>query len=91
MTNSLRKGFAPFQNEQDLRSAIESVCAKFGRVTYLDILPAKREPHLHCACFLRLDSVAAESRLRVELQVSNYVGQIHFLVNLDDKWIGPSI
>jgi hypothetical protein len=91
MNVALKNGFPPFPNKQSLRSAIESVCAKFGRVTYLDILPAKREPHLRCACFLRLDSLAAESRLRTELVVSNYdVGQIHFFANVDDEnWTGP--
>ena len=89
MNIALKSGFPPFQNKQSLKAAIQSVCAKFGRVTYLDVLPAKREPHLRCACFLRLDSLAAESRLRTEFVVGNYVGQIQFFADVDEEnWTG---
>lgn len=88
MTDALINGFPPFLHEQSLRSAIKSVCAKFGKVTYLDILPASRTPNLHCACFLRLDSAAAEDKLKLNLHVIQYAGDLHFMADVDERWTG---
>jgi len=71
MNHALRDRFGLFVNEPGLRAAIESVCAQFGRVTFLRIQPATRAPGsgLHCACFLRLaDIIAALVVIRITLQ-----------------------
>ena len=89
MNAALKARFAPFTNEQSLRSAIELVCAEFGSVTYLKILPASRRAGLACACFFRLDSAAAEFELRSRYRVIDFAGDLHFIADVDDKWTGP--
>ena len=89
MNHELRTGFSPFLNQQDLRSAIESVCAKYGKVTHLDILPAQSAAGLQCTCLLRLDSSEAESKLRSKLNVISYGPDLLFFAEVDDKWTGP--
>ena len=91
MTEVLRDGFPLFLNEKSLRSAIESVCAEFGKVKYLKILPAMRGSSFHCACSLRLDSVAAEAALKSRLQVMEYAGEVHFLADVDERWTGRTM
>jgi hypothetical protein len=89
MTKVLRQRYPLFLNEQSLRSAIESVCADFGKVAYLNIFPASRGSGLHCACFLRLNSAAAEAALKSKLHVIEYGGDLHFFAEVDEKWAGP--
>lgn len=91
MTEVLRNRFPLFLNEKTLRSAIESVCADFGKVKYLKILPAMRGAHLRCVCSLRLDSAAAEAALKSRLQVMEYAGEIHFLADVDERWTGRTL
>jgi len=88
--NQALKGseFAPFVDERGLESAIESVCAEFGRVTYLKILPPRRGSGLRCACFLRLNSTAAEAALKSRFALTQYAGTLQFLVEVDDRWTG---
>ena len=88
MNNALRAGFPPFTDEQSLRSAIESVCAKFGKVKSLHILPAARAEGLQCACLLRLDSAAAELALKSSLYVGTFHPDIVFLADVDEEWTG---
>ena len=87
MNKVLKSGFPPFLNEQSLRSAIESVCGKFGRVKSLKILPATRGLNLHCACFLRLDSAAAETALRSKLHVLKFAGDLYFFADVGDSYL----
>jgi hypothetical protein len=91
MHNALEQRFPPFLNEQSLRSAIESVCADFGEVTYLKILPASGGANFHCACFLRLDSAAAEAALKSKLHVIEFAGDLHFFADVNEKWTGPTM
>ena len=92
MTDALRRnGFPLFLNEKSIRSAIESVCADFGKVKYLHILPAMRGSSLHCACSLRLDSAAAHTALKSKLQVMEYAGELHFMAEVDERWTGRTL
>jgi hypothetical protein len=91
MTKALKDGFPPFQDERSLRSAIESVCARFGRVAHLELLPATRRPNLQCACFVRLDSEAAQNALRSKLHVIEFDGTLGFFAELDETWTGPTM
>ena len=88
MNNALKTGFPPFTDEQGLRSAIASVCAKFGSVKSLRILPATREEGLQCACLLRLDSPAAELALKSSLFVGEFHPDIVFMADVDEAWTG---
>lgn len=89
LNNALKNGRPPFRNEQSLRSAIESICAEFGSVTFLEILPAKLGPDLQCACFLRLESVAAQNRLRSKHNLVEIDAKVAFLADVDESWTGP--
>ena len=94
MNTALKNGFPPFQNEPALQLAIESVCAKFGKVETLRIFPASRDPRsggLQCLCLLHLEAAAAQAAFRRELKASKYAGGLAFLADVDDRWIGPGI
>lgn len=91
MNNALKNGFPPFRDEQSLRSAVESVCARFGRVASLKIQAATRAEGagLHCACFLRLDPPAAAATLKSKLDVICFGSDIAFFADVDEHWTGP--
>ncbi|OFW16441.1 MAG: hypothetical protein A3H27_02015 [Acidobacteria bacterium RIFCSPLOWO2_02_FULL_59_13] len=91
MNKALKDGFPPFLNEQSLRSAIESVCAKYGKVTHLRILSVKVGQIRKCSCFLRLDSEAAEGELRSIHDVIRFAGDLHFFADVDERWTGPDM
>ncbi len=91
MNNALKTRFSPFVDERSLQLAIESVCAKFGRVTYLNILPASRRSTLSCTCFLRLDSPTAVKKLKSKLKVIEQAGYLRFDADVDEKWTGPTL
>jgi len=86
---ALRNGFPLFRNERELRSAVESVCAGFGKVVSLTVLPASKAVGLQCTCILRLDSSVAEDRLRARLNVIEYGTDLLFFAAVDDAWTGP--
>jgi hypothetical protein len=89
MNNALKTRYPPFRDEQSLRAAIETICAKFGKVKSLTIVPGTRtsqDPAPHCACFLRLDSAESESALRAELKVFTFGGDIAFFADMDENW-----
>lgn len=88
MNNALRNNFPPFQSEQELRLAVESVCARFGKVKSLKISPASRGIYLQCACVLQLDSAAAEKALRSKLHVLKVAGSLYFFADVSDAWSG---
>jgi hypothetical protein len=91
MNRALKRGFPPFETEQSLRSAIESVCAAFGNVAKLTIYPARRDPGsgLQCPCFLRLNTLQAEAELKSRLKVFEFGDELAFLVDVDEeKWKG---
>ncbi len=92
MNNALKSGFPPFVDEQSLRSAIESVCAQFGRVIYLRIHSATRAPEsgLHCACFLRLEPAEAAIKLKSRLDVIYFCPEIAFFADVDENWAGSA-
>ncbi len=92
MNRALRSGFPPFVNEQGLKSAIESICGRFGKLVALKIFPARREPEagLQCACFLCLDTSEAETELKSKLKVIEFGDELAFFANVDEeKWDGP--
>jgi hypothetical protein len=92
MNDALNNSFPPFPEEQSLRSAIESVCAEFGSVKSLVILPAVRGPkNLQCACFLRLESASAESAMRSKLNVISFDDDLGFFADVDETWAGQTI
>lgn len=94
MNNELKNGFPLFLNEESLRSAIEIVCAKFGRLKYLEILPPARasgSQTLQCICLLRLDSAESEAALMSKLEVVEFGGYLVIFVDVDERWTGTLI
>jgi hypothetical protein len=91
MNSALKNGFPPFLNEQSLRSAIESVCAEFGKVTHLRLVLVHQGPQLQCGCLMRLDSEAAEAALEQKLKVTRVASDLHFFADVDEKWAGSSM
>ena len=91
MNNALKRDFPPFRDEQSLRSAIESICARFGRVKHLDILPASLGSNGDCVCLLRLGSAAAEAKLKSKLHVTEFDGDLQFFADVDPRWTGPTM
>ena len=90
MNNALRINFPLFRNEQELRAAVESVCAEFGMVKSFEVFPASRGIHLHCPCVLQLDSPAAENELRSKLRVLKIAGGLYFFADVSDLWNGST-
>ena len=94
MNNELKKRYPPFLNQESLRSAIDTICAEFGKMTYLEILPAAREPGrqtLQCICLLRLDSPASEVALMSKLEVVEFGRYLVFFADVDDRWTDTTI
>ncbi len=91
MTDALRNRFPLFLNEKNIRSAIESICAEFGKLKSLNILPATRGTSLHCACSLQFDSAAAAAALKSKYQVTEHAGELHFMVDVDERWTGRTM
>ena len=91
MNRALKNGFPPFLNEQSLRRAIESVCAPFGKVTYLKILRLPPERGVRCVCFLRLDAEAAEVELQRKFDLTRFGKGLHFFADVDRGWIGADM
>jgi hypothetical protein len=91
MRDALKNSFAPFVNDGELRSAIESICSEFGGVAHLKILPASLDTPPQCLCFLRLNSLAAESQLLRKLQLMRLGGDIYFTAEVSEKWSGPRV
>lgn len=89
MHNALKNGFPPLLNEQSLKAAIASVCAEFGNVTSLTILPAAKSVGLQCTCILKLESPEAQAKLKSKLDVIDFGADILFFVEVDDNWTGP--
>jgi len=91
MDNALKSRFPPFRDERSLRSAIESVCAEFGTVASLIILPADRAVGLQCTCLLRLDNSEAENRLRSKFSLIDFGTDLLFFVEVDEEWTGRTM
>jgi len=91
MNNALECGFPPSLNEQSLRLAIESVCAKFGRVRNLKIVPASRRLDFQCVCLLQLASAAAQAASKSKLQVAEFEPNLAFFADVDGKCTCPTM
>ena len=81
MNNALE----PLKNCADvstLRSALYSLCARFGSIARLDILAAGQAVKRQALCFLRMDSPEQERELMSELGVGRFGGDLVVIVDL---------
>lgn len=93
MNHALKDRLLPFQSEESLRCAIDSVCAKYGKVKTLQIVPDDRVAHRRagqCLCLLHLDPPTALAALRSELGGCIFVEGLAFFVEVAENWTGPS-
>lgn len=91
MTDVLRNSFPLFLNEKSLRLAVESVCAEFGKMSYLAVIPAMRGKTLHCACSVRLNSAESAAAMKSSLDLMEYAGELHFMADVDERWTGRTL
>jgi len=91
MKTTLKERFPPFMDELSLRAAILSICAEFGNVKQLSILPASPGSSLQCACFLQFDDPGASARLRSKLHVTEFGDDLAFFADVDRAWTGPKL
>jgi hypothetical protein len=71
-----------------VRSALHSLCARFGSIRRLDIIDSSRGGTRQAMCFLRMSSVEQETELAHELGVGRFGGDLVFVVDLNTS--GPS-
>ena len=86
MNNALKSGFPPFLNADDLKAAIESVCAEFGKVTVLKILPTGRARNRQCLCLLHVDSATTEKELVSRFSVFRSPRNLYTFVDVDEDY-----
>ena len=87
MHDALRDRFPPFANGSQLKSAIEAICSDFGKVTRIEIVPARTNSGMYCACFVRLDSSVAEAALEAQYRIVRLGDDMYFSVDVADEWI----
>lgn len=94
MNHALKNGFPPFKDEQSLRSAIDLVCAKYGKVKSLRIFPASQGGQgggRNCLCMLQLDPAQGQAALQLDFKVSTFGSDLAFVADVDDTWIGAAM
>jgi hypothetical protein len=89
MNKALRTRFPLPSNEKELRAAIQGICAEFGQLANIHILPASDLDGLQCTCFIRLDDSAAQSALRSRHHVLIFDSDLGFFADVAENWTGP--
>ena len=77
-------------SQNDLRSALHSICSRFGLIVRLDILMASQGGKRQALCFLRLESGEQERQLMSELGVGRFGGDIVVIVDLLPQKMTPT-
>ena len=65
-----------------LRSAVQELCAQFGRLTHIDVLTIAEARRRRALCLLRLESVAQEQQLMQSLSASRFGEDVLLVVDL---------
>ena len=65
-----------------LKSAIQELCAEFGKVTSIDIMTMTEAEQRRALCFLRLESEAQEIELMSSLGVCRFGNDVLVVVDL---------
>jgi hypothetical protein len=65
-----------------LKSALQALYSRFGRITRLDILTAMHEGTQQAICFLRMERPEQEQRPMKTLGVGRFGGEVVFVLNL---------
>jgi hypothetical protein len=65
-----------------LRSALSTLCAQFGAVAQLDVLPMDQSGHRQALCLWHMQSPEAQERLRREWGVGCFGGVLALVVDM---------
>jgi len=65
-----------------LKSAVQRMCAEFGRVTRIDILTMAEVEKWQALCFLRLESEEQETQLMTSLGACRFGSDVLVVVDL---------
>lgn len=65
-----------------LHPALRLLCADFGAISRLDILPASHLGKRQALCFLRMDTVQQEENMIRELGIGRFGGDLILVVDL---------
>ena len=84
--------FSSCPNEESLQSAIQTVCAEFGKLRTLRIFKVQDDQgRRRCLCLLQLVSPEAERALRAKLDVFEYGTSLAFWVDVDEAWVDQAL
>ncbi|EJL90378.1 hypothetical protein PMI15_00325 [Polaromonas sp. CF318] len=81
-----------------LQTVLRTLCARFGSVTQLNILPAAHAGKQQALCFLRMASEEEEQKLMSGLGIGRFGGELVVVVDLlagqpsptADLWSSPA-
>lgn len=76
------KSLAGCSDTASLSSAINALCAEYGKVTYMDVLTMAEAEKRWALCFLRLESAAQERELMSALDVPRFGEDLVMIVDL---------
>ena len=65
-----------------VRSAVNDLCAEFGKVTRLDVVTMSEAEHRRALCFLRLESAAQEGQMMTSLGAARFGEDLLVIVEL---------
>jgi hypothetical protein len=65
-----------------LRTAVQELCAEFGKITHMDVLTIAEARRRRALCLLRLESAAQEQQLMKSLSASRFGDDVLIVVDL---------
>ena len=76
------KPLAGCRDVGSLKSAVQEMCAEFGKLTYIDILTMAEAEKRRALCFLRLESETQERRFMTSLGACRFGNDVLVVVDL---------
>lgn len=83
--NKLLQALEQCDGIDTLHPALVSLCARFGSIARLDILPASHLGKRQALCFLRMDTPEQEEKIVRELGVGRFGGDLILVVDLGQR------
>ncbi|MES2509024.1 MAG: RNA-binding protein [Pseudomonadota bacterium] len=83
--NPLLESLEQCESIGDLRPEMRSLCARYGAISRLDILPASHLGKKQALCFLRMATPEQEEKLVRELGVGRFGGDLILVVDLAQR------
>lgn len=66
-----------------LHPTLQELCARFGKVARLDVLPVEQAGHQQALCFWRMQTPEAEEKIMRSWGVGRFGGDLVMVVNLN--------